>query len=844
MPTIDELSPAAASGDDDVLPVSQGGAARRVTRAQLLAGMQPELAMLAGGLLGRASAGVGAPERIGVGGNLRLLDGILSGPAPFRISDLPAGSAPGAADLLAVSQAGRDKAVPLGTVLAGLAAVPGIDLSGQVVRAHDGVSRSLADWTTDAIPVEAFGAVGDGVTDDQGAFDRAVASGRPVRLGARTYVINGQWTVVSRAGLIGVPGSTVLRRKTQAGGAWISVDAPSFVAMGIDFDCGSLPGDSWGMLIGPGCKQTLFEGCVFRNSTGERLGSGLTIQARDGLQGVASRHVVRDCVLRDNAVHGLWVQAAAGALIDGCDAHHNGAYGICLDYNDPSFQQVVRHCQVLACRAWANQRGISVGNYNETNREPPRWGGANPDAVGVVVSGNTCFDNSAYGIAVAGSAILVSGNQVSTGRLRVDGCGILANAIGSLVTSNVVSGPGQFGIDAGGCVDCEIVDNVVQGCAVGINPGGSRGVRVARNRLSGNDWAITAYQIETDGRGRNFGIPCEDLRLSDNTIQLKDGSGGGIFLVDGPQGVLVARNCFEGGSETSPSQMLWAHTDSATIRDNSWNNLPRVVCNPVDVGGIAQVQYPDALDGAMLTSAGRGVGSLVGQHQAAMAGQIAFIKVTSGGSGYTQAAVSVSGSGSGVVAKAYVRDGALVGIAVAASGAGYGALGATVSITGDGQGATATASVGLPVLEGRRLHLHCNGPVRFKRLGSLPFQDNWTGMDVMVPAASEVVWVGTWGGWQAVSFTCGNYLAPAGDGGVVLRSDAGDVALRPSGRGQVRIGSDIEAGGFVSTLGRGSPEGVIAAPPGSDYRNLNGGVGTTLWLKRSGTGVTGWAAIA
>ncbi len=107
MPTIDELDPAAVSADDDVLPVSQGGAARRVTRAQLVAGLQPELAMLAGGLLGRASAGLGAPERIGVGGNLRLSDGVLSGPAPFRVSELPAGSAPAAADLLDhVRQAG------------------------------------------------------------------------------------------------------------------------------------------------------------------------------------------------------------------------------------------------------------------------------------------------------------------------------------------------------------------------------------------------------------------------------------------------------------------------------------------------------------------------------------------------------------------------------------------------------------------------------------------------------------------------------------------------------------------------------------------------------------------
>lgn len=44
--------------------------------------------------------------------------------------------------------------------------------------------------------------------------------------------------------------------------------------------------------------------------------------------------------------------------------------------------------------------------------------------------------------------------------------------------------------------------------------------------------------------------------------------------------------------------------------------------------------------------------------------------------------------------------------------------------------------------------------------------------------------------------------------------------------------------------GTGSPEGVVAAWPGSLYQNLNGGQGTTLYYKASGTGNTGWRAIA
>lgn len=41
-----------------------------------------------------------------------------------------------------------------------------------------------------------------------------------------------------------------------------------------------------------------------------------------------------------------------------------------------------------------------------------------------------------------------------------------------------------------------------------------------------------------------------------------------------------------------------------------------------------------------------------------------------------------------------------------------------------------------------------------------------------------------------------------------------------------------------------SPEGVVTASPGSICTNENGGSGTTLYVKRSGTGNTGWFAVA
>ena len=43
--------------------------------------------------------------------------------------------------------------------------------------------------------------------------------------------------------------------------------------------------------------------------------------------------------------------------------------------------------------------------------------------------------------------------------------------------------------------------------------------------------------------------------------------------------------------------------------------------------------------------------------------------------------------------------------------------------------------------------------------------------------------------------------------------------------------------------GSGSPEGVVTAAVGSVYRRTNGGVATTLYVKESGSGNTGWSAV-
>jgi len=52
----------------------------------------------------------------------------------------------------------------------------------------------------------------------------------------------------------------------------------------------------------------------------------------------------------------------------------------------------------------------------------------------------------------------------------------------------------------------------------------------------------------------------------------------------------------------------------------------------------------------------------------------------------------------------------------------------------------------------------------------------------------------------------------------------------------------ILGNGIIWRAGNGSPEGVIVAKPGSLYSRLDGGVTTSLYVKTSGVGSSGWTA--
>ena len=61
----------------------------------------------------------------------------------------------------------------------------------------------------------------------------------------------------------------------------------------------------------------------------------------------------------------------------------------------------------------------------------------------------------------------------------------------------------------------------------------------------------------------------------------------------------------------------------------------------------------------------------------------------------------------------------------------------------------------------------------------------------------------------------------------------------------IRLGYGSSDGSEVQYIkwGDGTPESVVDANVGSIYLRKDGGSGTTLYVKESGTGTTGWSAV-
>ncbi len=196
--TIASLPPGTPPAATDLVPLGQAGANNAVSYAELTSGLQPALAVPAGTLLGRSSAGTGAPETVNVGANLALTAGTLSSlAAPFTVAGLPPAHPLAPSDLVALGQGGANVAASVsqltaglqpaislssGTLLgrssAGAGGVEPLSVGANLALANGTLSSTTAPFSVTALPPAAAPAAGDLVALGQGGVNKAASVGQ------------------------------------------------------------------------------------------------------------------------------------------------------------------------------------------------------------------------------------------------------------------------------------------------------------------------------------------------------------------------------------------------------------------------------------------------------------------------------------------------------------------------------------------------------------------------------------------------------------------------------------------------------------------------------------------
>jgi hypothetical protein len=99
-------------------------------------------------------------------------------------------------------------------------------------------------------------------------------------------------------------------------------------------------------------------------------------------------------------------------------------------------------------------------------------------------------------------------------------------------------------------------------------------------------------------------------------------------------------------------------------------------------------------------------------------------------------------------------------------------------------------------------------------------------------------------GTNAQTFRIYETDSGANDEYLELSAASGTNLIRPqaTGTGTASVVRYHTTTAVFWTSGSGSPESVVTAPIGSLYTRTDGGAATTLYVKESGTGSTGWVA--
>jgi hypothetical protein len=575
-------------------------------------------------------------------------------------------------------------------------------------------AQDLAHRFGNAVTVEDFGAIGDGVTNDTAAFTSAIATGNPIQLSAKTYLIDGFSVDTSAAQfiLLGIPGRSTIKRGAVVGGAFVSIAAANVYLDGAIFDMnsGAISANQWGVRVQTFVAQgqmTIARRCKFINNSGT-LGGGLAVLGQNPVYPGSVE--ISDCEFYNHTWVACYIGSMGSGLIKGNYIHDcpSGSAGSYTTYLTVSSSNYASNGLILGNRIERCNSGWLCGGIG-----PPYVFATPASATNCKMIGNECQDITRYALVGQGDYIDTIGNMITQSASGVP----VFTAIGymgrwgRIADNSIVFFSTAFNcIDVGGCQYLDVSDNHIVSGAGAINIGGTthcsaRGNYIHMVNTSLGAPAFYILEIEGDGQGTSFPYPCSGLVLDNNYIVMDGANSRGIESADNPCGrsgtfgMQITNNRFEVVNSASNIYCiaLINSGNSVRIKNNTVNGVSWAFTT---VNGNGDLVYNDVYDELIISSGTANIRSVLSQQQNTYQGQnmsnlqsILWVYPNVGGSGYTQAtttlAASGSGGGTGWTGQAKVSQGAIVGVHVTNPGSGYsGTITITATSSGGGSGAT------------------------------------------------------------------------------------------------------------------------------------------------------------
>jgi hypothetical protein len=567
-----------------------------------------------------------------------------------------------------------------------------------------------------SVSIDVFGAKGNGATDDSTAFRLAAATGRWVELGPKTYRIDANvlGEITGRVLLRGVPGRSTILCGALPASDWQRITAPDVHIDGVTFDANaslSGGGNIWPVGLFGQTGQVRIRRCRFIGAQWG-YGRGLIISADTALPATLSIEL-DDVEVSGAATDGLWIEHAANMVARRLNCWGNGDAGLRIQRFDGRAGAMPQDILISASQFHDNAgAGVSAGIYEQAGNTGAVFGPDRPEVTGLAIEDSQAGGNGGYGFHLAGDRLRASRLRAwSNGSAEPQG-GITMQARHGVVEDCQVHDQLGIAIDVGGSREVDVSGNEVWDSGNAYTIGAAR-VTGSNNRAWGCTGAlISVFSPESSDGAAAFPVRVEQVILRDTTLDISDCvPDRAIQIADGAAVLLDGLAVLSTSGSRTAANVIGARSGACRVVGGTFNGSPVVTLAP-DGNGVLTV--PD-LASVVEVAGTAAITAIRTQSQADVTGGIAWATVTTPGSGYSSAEISVSGDGSGAVLAPLLWDGTLYGARVTNSGTGY--TSATASITGGDGTAELALQIGMGLPDGLRLTIRRPaGGVVFGRL--------------------------------------------------------------------------------------------------------------------------------